>query len=1006
MTTMRFSRLLPVLVAATAALLSSPCAAAVPGLHALVAPSDRGVAADVATVRDMRDIRDFGSMAATKPVEIGLLLRVRNETQLQSLILAQGKRTSPYFHKYLSSAQFDQYFAPSQATYARTIATLRRRGFRVTQTLANRTMIRATAGAGIVDRYFNTRIHAVYQKNYGYRYMNVTPAIMPAELRNDVVSVSGLHSIVAVNFPIHFGDKAAIARSAQYIAARERLKTRGRVARATPHVMASHAPIGTSTPGPPGPDPTESPEDADTDYVTYYGYGPPIYTEGYDYPVHHGYGGKGFAAGSVISNDYLDSDAAIEYKTFNIPRTGTTNPLGYRVCTDPAPTANCDGLIGAGDPEGESTLDALTILSLAPAADFYEYLAPNLNDIGIEFAYERAVNDNVVSVLNSSFGACETSDPSFEYSTNYIAMEGAALGITFSASAGDTGAYSCGVYASNGPPQTERDISTPAGDTYFTDVGGTSYLIILPTDTNDYDMETPWLSGGGGYSAYEPMTTWQAPLQAQSSALALTSATYRNTPDVAMCADPGTNPDGFVGGYTGVSEVITHNGTLTPAGGTSLASPMWVAMQTEIDEVQNSRNGFVDPALDAIAATSTAEYTFAFNDLTVGTNLYYPAETGMDDSSGIGSPKGWEIAGAPEYGTPGAPAQPLTTPGPTAEPTLAPVSTATPHPVGTNFAVTTIVAKTCTSPGSSIDNASGEAACVANPTGIQYVAAATAANSAGQADPEIFFTDFTTGYLRGYDVTSTAVQTFNNKTWSNAGVTSSAKLSNLYGLGYLSGSTDTSANGLYVAGNGTLSLVTLPATAGGNATPTSPVDDLGNTPTGIAFNPTGTTGGTVDASDTDFNLAIFAATEDTENGTANLPTGGNYGIVYAGAATLPEFAFTNDGFNEVEGVLAVPLEAMVVNIYAGTPLNRPKGITYLSTPNAYYVANCGGNDIIRIDGSTMAATVVAGDGAAKETDGDNTGAEFSCPYGITNDGTNLYVTDTAGNAIREIKNVI
>jgi hypothetical protein len=94
MLAMRFSLVLTLIVAAATAFSASPAAAAVLGLHAFVAPADRGIAADVATVRDMRDIRDFGAMAATKPVEIGLLLRVRNEAQLQSLIVAQGNRTS------------------------------------------------------------------------------------------------------------------------------------------------------------------------------------------------------------------------------------------------------------------------------------------------------------------------------------------------------------------------------------------------------------------------------------------------------------------------------------------------------------------------------------------------------------------------------------------------------------------------------------------------------------------------------------------------------------------------------------------------------------------------------------------------------------------------------------------------------------------------------------------------------------------------------------------------
>jgi hypothetical protein len=72
---------------------------------------------------------------------------------------------------------------------------------------------------------------------------------------------------------------------------------------------------------------------------------------------------------------------------------------------------------------------------------------------------------------------------------------------------------------------------------------------------------------------------------------------------------------------------------------------MWVAMQTEINQVQGSKNGFVNPRLYAIAAASTAEYAFGFHDIFTSTNGFYTAETGYDDATGLGSPKGWELAG-------------------------------------------------------------------------------------------------------------------------------------------------------------------------------------------------------------------------------------------------------------------------------------------------------------------------------------------------------------------------
>jgi hypothetical protein len=106
--------------------------------------------------------------------------------------------------------------------------------------------------------------------------------------------------------------------------------------------------------------------------------------------------------------------------------------------------------------------------------------------------------------------------------------------------------------------------------------------------------------------------------------------------------------------------------------------------------------------------------------------------------------------------------------------------------------------------------------------------------------------------------------------------------------------------------------------------------------------------------------------------------------------------------NSITSVVPAALESMATLFVTGAPLNEPKGITYLNS--SFYVANCGGNNIIKVT-SAGVMSVTAGDGAAKETDGDNTGAEFNCPFGITNDGTNLYVTDLSGNTVREITNV-
>jgi hypothetical protein len=80
--------------------------------------------------------------------------------------------------------------------------------------------------------------------------------------------------------------------------------------------------------------------------------------------------------------------------------------------------------------------------------------------------------------------------------------------------------------------------------------------------------------------------------------------------------------------------------------------------------------------------------------------------------------------------------------------------------------------------------------------------------------------------------------------------------------------------------------------------------------------------------------------------------------------------------------------------------SSPQGMT---TDGTYlYVADYVNNVIQRIDPATQTATVFAGSGASTSVNGTGSAASFFRPYDITNDGTNLYVTEFNGCNIRKI----
>ena len=81
--------------------------------------------------------------------------------------------------------------------------------------------------------------------------------------------------------------------------------------------------------------------------------------------------------------------------------------------------------------------------------------------------------------------------------------------------------------------------------------------------------------------------------------------------------------------------------------------------------------------------------------------------------------------------------------------------------------------------------------------------------------------------------------------------------------------------------------------------------------------------------------------------------------------------------------------------------NLPQGITTDGT-NLYVTEN-NNHTIRQIVISTGVVTTVAGTGSSGSANGTGTSASFSSPYGITTDGTNLYVADMSNHLIRKIE---
>lgn len=259
----------------------------------------------------------------------------------------------------------------------------------------------------------------------------------------------------------------------------------------------------------------------------------------------------------------------------------------------------------------EWDLDSQDIVGIAGNVKaLYLYDTASLSTQDLVDDFDTAETDDVVRVVNVSIGGCETSAETNGAATGDSIFEAAdAEGMTFSVSAGDSGADECG--------GSTPEASWPANSQYVVAVGGTE----LYTSGTTWESETVWNNlnqnegaTGGSPSVYEPMPSWQKNIGQNAG------HTTRGVPDVAFDASPNSGA------------TIIVNGSTEQVGGTSLASPLFAGMFA-LAVQKHGPYGLANPAL--YAARTTA-YDITKNDLAT-----YPGAVRVDYVNGVDASDGY-----------------------------------------------------------------------------------------------------------------------------------------------------------------------------------------------------------------------------------------------------------------------------------------------------------------------------------------------------------------------------
>ena len=289
---------------------------------------------------------------------------------------------------------------------------------------------------------------------------------------------------------------------------------------------------------------------------------------------------------------------------------------------------------GYGAIAGEAALDLEVVHGLAPGAREIVYAAGDPSKLPVML--QAMVTAHPGAILSSSvfISACEQEQGARQatMAEDAVFTQAASEGTSIFWASGDRGAYACladGQQSTLGTISIEPDASSP----HVTAVGGTTVFL---ASNGAYYKEAAWgepleqWGGGGGVSTFFSRPSWQ-------QAPGVGTISGRGDPDVSADADIESGWDIF-----GPPQNQGGSPQEGPVGGTSAATPCWAAITALIDQDLAQRHlrtvGFADPALYLFARSPSGLPAAAFHEITEGTNLHFPATTGWNPATGLGSP--------------------------------------------------------------------------------------------------------------------------------------------------------------------------------------------------------------------------------------------------------------------------------------------------------------------------------------------------------------------------------
>ncbi len=575
---------------------------------------------------------------ATPTGRLRLLLR-RSPAQQHALeqYLADVQNPhSPNHYKWMTPAQFGAAFGISDADLTAVQGWLQSNGFKIEKVPQGRNVIEFSGTFGQIKSAFHTSIHTLEVNGNEKHFANLTNPQIPAALQPVIAGVGKLNDFLPTS-------QAKFVGEAHYNPSTKRIQPDFTLFNSAgkPYLYVN-------------------PADAATIYDT------PNAALNANYKGTTTYDGTGVNIG-IVGDSNFTMQAVINYRTLFLNETAANVNAPTVIVDGDDPLLNGD--------EGEALLDNEVAGGLAPKAKIYFYTSANSDlQSGLFNAIFRALDDNTVSILNMSFGACEAA---LGNSENQLLLEvmqqAAAQGISVTVSSGDDGSAGCD-YDGDSAALNGLQVSGFASTPYAIAVGGTDFDVLennfgqyatyeingklddgsapyygtalsyIPEEpwndstssNNDLASNQPLINGGatdiiagsGGVSSCENSTqsgnniTCLNGYAKPAFQASLTPGDgVRDIPDVSFLAANGLYGAVWLvcaeGNCTSDNGQLTSSSTFSGAGGTSAAAPAFAGMLALVEQKVGTRLGQADTVLYQLAAS---QYATVFHDVTTGNN--------------------------------------------------------------------------------------------------------------------------------------------------------------------------------------------------------------------------------------------------------------------------------------------------------------------------------------------------------------------------------------------------